>query len=213
MSQATDARLCAHYQVVYLKSLGHDAPAIAEATGYSQNWVRSLLHRYNADGEAGLRDRCGDNPGARPLLDRGQRAELEAALAGRHPDGGLWSGPKVARWIVEPTGRERANAQQGWAWLRRLGYTPQRPRTRHAEAELAAQAALKKLTQRAQDRPEAERWAMDEHRIGLKPIVRAVGAKRGERPVVSVQPRYEWLYVYGFVRPETGETSFWLTRA
>ena len=54
---------------------------------------------------------------------------------------------------------------------------------------------------------------MDEHRIGLKPIVRAVWAKRGRRPVVSVKPRYEWLYVYGFVCPETGETSFWLAQS
>ena len=51
---------------------------------------------------------------------------------------------------------------------------------------------------------------MDEHRVGLKPIVRRVWAKRGERPVVTVHPRYEWTYLYGFVRPESGETSFWL---
>ncbi len=49
-----------------------------------------------------------------------------------------------------------------------------------------------------------EVWAMDEHRVGLKPIVRRVWAKRGERPVVVVHPRYEWTYVYGFVRPESG---------
>ena len=54
---------------------------------------------------------------------------------------------------------------------------------------------------------------MDEHRIGLKPILRKVWAKRGQRPVVLVRPRYQWLYVYGFVRPETGETSFWLTES
>lgn len=54
---------------------------------------------------------------------------------------------------------------------------------------------------------------MDEHRIGLKPILRKVWAKRGERPLAVVRPRYEWLYVYGFVRPETGESSFWLTES
>ncbi len=47
--------------------------------------------------------------------------------------------------------------------------------------------------------------------MGLKPILRKVWAKRGQRPITVVRPRYEWLYVYGFVRPETGETSFWLT--
>ncbi len=47
--------------------------------------------------------------------------------------------------------------------------------------------------------------------MGLKPILRKVWAKRGQRPIALVRPRYEWLYVYGFVRPETGETSFWFT--
>lgn len=28
--------------------------------------------------------------------------------------------------------------------------------------------------------------------------------------MVSVWPRYEWLYIYAFVCPETGETEFWL---
>lgn len=51
---------------------------------------------------------------------------------------------------------------------------------------------------------------MDEHRVGLKPILRRVWAKRGERPVVEVHPRYEWLYLYGFVEPSSGRTSFWL---
>ena len=34
-------------------------------------------------------------------------------------------------------------------------------------------------------------------------------SRRGERPLASAHHRYEWLYVYGFVRPETGRT-FWL---
>ena len=50
---------------------------------------------------------------------------------------------------------------------------------------------------------------MDEHRIGLKPIIRRVWCKRGQRPVVTVQQRYKWMYEYGFVCPHSGET-FWL---
>jgi hypothetical protein len=52
-------------------------------------------------------------------------------------------------------------------------------------------------------------WTTDEHRIGLKPIVRRVWALRGERPVVTVHHRYQWSYVYGFVRPTSGRTV-WL---
>jgi transposase len=52
-------------------------------------------------------------------------------------------------------------------------------------------------------------WAQDEHRLGLKPVLRRVWARRGQQPVVPVRPRYQWLYVVSFVEPETGET-FWL---
>lgn len=51
-------------------------------------------------------------------------------------------------------------------------------------------------------------WAMDEHRLGLLPVTRRVWAKRGQRPVAWVRRRYQWLYVYGFVRPTTGQ-SWW----
>lgn len=50
---------------------------------------------------------------------------------------------------------------------------------------------------------------MDEHRIGLKPMLRRVWCRKGQRPVVKVQHRYQWTYVYGFVCPTTGAT-FWL---
>lgn len=49
-------------------------------------------------------------------------------------------------------------------------------------------------------------WAEDEHRIGLLPICRRRWAKRGQRPVAWVRRRYQWLYVFGFVRPRTGQT-------
>lgn len=51
-------------------------------------------------------------------------------------------------------------------------------------------------------------WAMDEHRLGLLPVPRRVWAKRGQRPIAWVRRRYEWLYVFGFVRPITGQ-SWW----
>ena len=53
-----------------------------------------------------------------------------------------------------------------------------------------------------------ETFATDEHRIGLKPILRRVWAPRGERPVAVGHHRFEWLYVTAFVSPATGE-SFW----
>ncbi len=49
-------------------------------------------------------------------------------------------------------------------------------------------------------------WAEDEHRLGLLPVTRRVWARRGQRPIAWVQRRYQWLYVHGFVCPETGAT-------
>lgn len=49
-------------------------------------------------------------------------------------------------------------------------------------------------------------WAEDEHRLGLLPVTRRVWAKRGQRPIAWVKRRYQWLYVYGCVCPDTGET-------
>lgn len=57
---------------------------------------------------------------------------------------------------------------------------------------------------------DVELWTMDEHRIGLKPILRRVWAPTGQRPVIATYPRYEWLYLYAFVQPETGQTSWYI---
>jgi hypothetical protein len=59
--------------------------------------------------------------------------------------------------------------------------------------------------------PEAtvELWTTDEHRIGLKPILRRVWVFNGQRPTAVVEHRYQWLYVYAFVHPASGHTQ-WL---
>jgi transposase len=54
-----------------------------------------------------------------------------------------------------------------------------------------------------------EVWAEDEGRLGLQPILRRVWTKCGHRPQSMGQIRYDWTYVYGFVRPATGKTH-WL---
>ena len=52
--------------------------------------------------------------------------------------------------------------------------------------------------------------AEDEHRLGLLPVLRRVWAPRGQRPTAHVGRHYEWLYVYGFVRPRTGQSRWCL---
>src|SRR5215210_7229318 len=54
-----------------------------------------------------------------------------------------------------------------------------------------------------------ELWCEDEHRLGLKPIIRKAWSPIGERAIVEVHQRYEWTYLYAFARPKTGEVH-WL---
>ena len=54
-----------------------------------------------------------------------------------------------------------------------------------------------------------ELWCEDEHRLGLKPIVRKVWSPIAQRPPVEVHQRYEWSYLYAFARPTSGEVH-WL---
>jgi hypothetical protein len=58
--------------------------------------------------------------------------------------------------------------------------------------------------------PEAqvEVWATDEHRVGLKPILGRVWARKGQRPIVRVQHRLAWRYVLAFVHPASGRTEW-----
>jgi hypothetical protein len=55
-----------------------------------------------------------------------------------------------------------------------------------------------------------ELWTTDQHRVGLKPILRRVWVRKGSRPRVSVHQRYQWLYLYTFVQPATGKTEWFL---
>ena len=57
---------------------------------------------------------------------------------------------------------------------------------------------------------QVELWATDEHRIGLKPLLRRVWAPIGQRPVARVHHRFAWRYLVGFVHPASGRTVFHL---
>jgi transposase len=54
-----------------------------------------------------------------------------------------------------------------------------------------------------------ELWCEDEHRLGLKPIIRKVWSPIAQRPRVSVHQRYEWTYLYAFAHPKSGKVH-WL---
>jgi transposase len=102
---------------------------VADVVGLSAVTVRDVLHRWNAAGPAGLTDGRKDN-GSEPRLSARRRAALYGALQKPPPDGGLWTGPKVARYVHDRWG-VAVGPVTGWRWLRALGFTLQVPRPTH----------------------------------------------------------------------------------
>jgi len=130
------------WQILWLLAGGMPTAEVARVTGYSVRWVQEIARRYRA-GPKAIGDRRHTNPGAAPLLNQAQQEALRAALAGPAPDGGIWSCRSVAAWMRQTLGRP-VSEQRGWEWMRRLGFTPQRPRPRETRADPAAQEAFKK---------------------------------------------------------------------
>lgn len=121
-------------QAVWLIAQGRPTAEVATITGYSTRTVREMVHRFEAEGFAGLRDRRHEGPGHPPLLDDEGVAALRVALEAAPEDGGIWSGPKVTRWIEARIGRT-VSPDAGWRWLKTLGYRLRKPRPRHARAD------------------------------------------------------------------------------
>lgn len=51
---------------------------------------------------------------------------------------------------------------------------------------------------------------MDEHRLGLKPVLRREWVDEYSNAQAQVDWRFQWLWLYGFVHPSTGETKAWI---
>src|SRR5690349_15387974 len=131
---ARDATEARHYQAIWLLAQGRTFLEVAEVLAFVPRWVEELAARYNAFGPDTLGDRRRRN-GRRPsLLTEDVLSALAARLKEPPADGGLWSGPKVAAWIARLLGLAQVHPQRGWEALRRLDWSLQAPRPRHARA-------------------------------------------------------------------------------
>lgn len=131
------------YQIIWLLASGKQTEEVAQTTGYSVQWIRELARRYNRSGIEGLGDRRNNNPGAKPLLDEVQSAQLLQVIQGPAPDGGLWNGRKVADWMSDLLER-RVSPQRGWEYLKGMEYRLRIPRPENQQADLIEQEAWKK---------------------------------------------------------------------
>lgn len=144
----SDAVKKTHWHVIWLLSRSdksYSCEDVGDIVGFSSDWVRKLVRRYNIYGAAGLGDGRQHNGAELQLSDSGQDA-LRTALSSRPSDGGLWSGPKVARWMSQTVGISVSDVT-GWHYLNRLGLSLQTPRRRHDKAATPEeQEAFKKTS-------------------------------------------------------------------
>lgn len=140
-----DPKEARRWHALWLFSTGKSIGEVSELVGFHRNWVRTFFKRYNEQGPDAVVDQHTVNPGGRaPYLPPDQQQELEHAVAGPAPDGGLWTGPKVAAWIAERTGRH-IYPQLGWVYLQKLNFVLREPRPQHQNAASEEeQAAWKK---------------------------------------------------------------------
>ena len=209
------------WHLLWKISLGWNLKNSALAVGINYYYASKIVKKYNEGGEEGIinkhKTKGEHQRGKKPLLSDSQLKKLAEALEKEPEDKGVWSGPKVARWIEKETGVEKVWNQRGWDYLKKSNYSWQIPRPKHRKGDKEQQEQFKKdLPQKVEQlkerfpNAEVEVWFFDEHRVGLKPILRKIWSPRGERPEAIVHHRYEWLYVYGFVNPKTGETCWYL---
>ena len=142
-----DARQARRMLAIAMVLDGHPRSLAAQAGGMDRQTLRDWVHRYNADGIAGLHD--APRSGRTPALSERQLEELKAlVLAGPDParDG-------VVRWRCVDL-RSVIAARYGVVvhertvdkLLRRMGMTRLQPRPYHPRKDAAAQEAFKKAS-------------------------------------------------------------------
>jgi len=144
-----DGRAARRMLAIALVLEGMDRTTAAKTCGMDRQTLRDWVHRYNAEGLAGLTNRRSPGPPAR--LSPEQKAELAALVeAGPDPerDGVVrWRRIDLKRQIETMFGvalHERTVGKQLAALsFRRLSVRPQ-----HPKADVGAQEAFKKISRR-----------------------------------------------------------------
>ena len=139
----TDVTAARHLQAIWLLAKGHHIAEVAATVSFARRWVERLLARYNAHGPQALGDLRRQNGTSPSVLRPDLLDKLKDRLCEPPPDGGLWTGRKVALWITGRTGRA-VSPQRGVEYLRRLELTRQVPRPANPKASLYEQIRFKK---------------------------------------------------------------------
>jgi transposase len=163
-AKARDAKAARRMLAIALVLEGKDRKTAAETCGMDRQTLRDWVHRYNAEGLAGLKNRRG--PGRPCQLSAEQKAEL-AALVEKGPDpekDGIvrWRCVDL-KWRIEEMFGIRLPERTVGKQLKALGYVRLSVRPQHPKSDPQAQQAFKKTSPKRSppfcpSMPVASRW-------------------------------------------------------
>lgn len=146
-ARTPDARQARRILAIAMALDGHSRLMAAQAGGMDRQTLRDWVHRYNADGVAGLSNIGG--AGRKPALSERQMEDLrDMVLAG--PD---LARDGVVRWrcidlrsAIEDRFEVVMHERTVGKVLRRMGMTRLQPRPYHPKKDAEAQTAFKKTS-------------------------------------------------------------------
>ncbi len=143
-ARSRDANAARRMLAIALVLEGHPREVAAAACGMDRQTLRDWVHRYNAEGIAGLANRRA--PGPAPRLSAGQEALVDRWVE----EGPELERDGVVRWrcrdLQERIGREfgvRLHERTVGKLLAKLRFRRLSVRPRHPQSDPAAQAAFK----------------------------------------------------------------------
>ncbi len=146
-TRCRDAKAARRMLALALVLEGASREDAARHAGMDRQTLRDWVHRYNAEGLAGLRDR--PHPGPTPRLTPEQMAELEKAVE-QGPDPAR---DGVVRWrridlqaLIKARFDVELHERSVGKLLRRLGFARLSVRPQHPSSEPEAQDAFKKAS-------------------------------------------------------------------
>jgi len=145
--RTTDVRQARRILAIAMVLAGHPRLLAAQAGGMDRQTLRDWVHRYNAEGLAGLVDR--PRPGPTPRLTAAQQAEVAKWVE----DGPDLAQDGVVRWRCADL-REKIAGKFGVTLhersigklLRKLDFSSISVRPLHPQSDLATQEAFKKTS-------------------------------------------------------------------
>ena len=203
-----DARQERRRQVIKLRRAGWSYEAIGADLGLSRTGVFNICKRYDEGGAKALADKpCGRPVGALRALSEEQEREVRRLIVDNTPDQlkmdfALWSRQAVQRLIKQRCG-VLLTVQGVGLYLRRWGFTPQKPIQRAYEQQPAAvrrwlDEQYPAIEQRAKAEGAQIHWA-DETGLRSDDVRGRSYAPMGQTPEIRVNQRREGLSIISSV--------------